>query len=171
MEIRRVSKELWGTFSQYHYLTESIPNNAYLYVGYINYEPVVAVAMSRFPHPVNKNLVKVSRVVTLPHWQGYGLGMRVLEKIIEMEYTHRDVRITTTLPIIHDYLWKNEDKWVLKFQGIRKNSDAGKTASMSSSVREVYMETYQYRNDLCVDDGIKRTRCPKDKRKVYTKEV
>lgn len=120
------------------------------------------MAINVFPHPTNKNIVKVGRIVTLPHWQGYNLGMRLCESVIEKYYKHKDVRLTTTLSIVHNYLHNSPD-WGLKYQGIRKNSDSGKNANSSKNVREVYMETYQYINDLYVDEPIKRVRCPNDK--------
>lgn len=166
MEIRSVSRDLWGVFKQYHYLTSSIASNSQCYVGFINKEPVAFVAINKFPHPTNKNIFKVGRVVVLPHWQGYGVGMKMVEHIVSNFYQGKDVRFTTTLPIIHNYLWKRKDKWGLKFQGIRSADDAGKNAGMSSSVRECYLETYQFKNDVFVDDKPKRTRCPQDKIKA-----
>lgn len=167
MEIYATSRELWGIFSKYHYLTEDIPTNGKVYVGYIKNEPVGCVVMSKFPHPSNPHIWKISRVVVLPHWQGYNIGMRMAEFIAKECYGDCDVRITTTLPIVHNYLWKNKDKWHLRFQGIRKKEDSGKSASMSKGVREVYMETYRNLNGFSSKDKISRTRCPKDKKKTY----
>lgn len=99
----------------------------------------------------------------MPHWQGYGIGMKMVEHLTVNYYQGKEVRFTTTLPIIHSYLWKNKHKWGLKFQGIRKAEDAGKNAGMSSNPRECYLETYQYKNDAYVETKPSRTRCPKDK--------
>lgn len=166
MEVHRVSRDLWGIFKHYHYLTSSLATNSSCYVGFIENEPVAFVAMNRFPHPTNTKLVKVGRVVVLPHWQGYGIGMKMVEYLCENHYQGWDVRFTTTLPIVHSYLWKRKDKWGLKFQGIRRAEDAGTKASMSQDVRECYLETYQYKNELFVAGSPSRTRCPKDKVRV-----
>lgn len=160
---------MWGAFSNYHYLTETIPNNGKVYVGFINYEPVACVVMSRFPHPINKDLVKASRVVTLPHWQGFGIGMKMLETIIKFNYQHRDVRITTTLPIIQDYLWRNDKTWFLRYQGKDKKGTAGPNAKFAGDVREVFMETYQFNNKFGEYGKISRKNCPPDKKRVYPK--
>lgn len=120
------------------------------------------VAFSKFPHPTNKNIFKISRIVVMPHWQSYGIGMKMVEHIAENFYSENDLRLTTTLPIIHEYLWKNS-KWALKFQGIRKNSEAGKNAKMANDVRECYLETYQYKNNQIKDLKVLRTGCPPDK--------
>ena len=163
MEIHRVSRNLWGVFKHYHYLTGSIPSNGECYVGFINQEPVAFVCFAKFPHPTNKNIYKISRVVVLPHWQGYGIGMKMVEHLAENFYKGFDLRFTTTLPIVHNYLWKNKTKWVLKFQGVRKGEEAGKNAQMAKVVRECYLETYQYNNDQVKDYKVLRTGCPIDK--------
>lgn len=169
MEIYSTSRELWGIFSKYHYLTENIPTNGKVYVGYIDNEPVGCVVMSKFPHPSNPHIWKISRVVVLPNWQGYGIGMKMAEYLSSHIYKDKDVRITTTLPIVHSYLWKNTNKWFLRFQGIRKKEDSGKTSTTSKDVRDVYMETYRFLNDFVSIDKINRIRCPKDKKKAYSK--
>ena len=77
-------------------------------------------------------------------------------------YKDRDVRLTTTLPIMQNSLWKNKN-WGLRFQGIRKNSEAGKTAikkGIANNNREVYLETYQFINDHYVDK-VSRKNVPK----------
>lgn len=132
-------------------------------MGFINKEPVCFVAINKFPHPTNKNIFKVGRVVTMPHWQGYGIGMRMVEDVVSKYYQDNDVRFTTTLPIIHEYLWKRKSLWGLKFQGVRRSSDAGKNASMSVNPRECYLETYQFKNDMYVEGRVSRTRCPIEK--------
>ena len=88
--------------------------------------------------------------------------MKMVEYLAENVYPTFDLRFTTTLPIMHNYLWKSK-KWVLKFQGIRKDSEAGKNATMAKSVRECYLETYQYLNAQVKDYKVLRTGCPSDK--------
>lgn len=156
---------MWGVFKQYHYLSENVASNSKFYCGFIKNEPVAIVAINVFPHPVNKNIVKVGRIVTIPHWQGYGIGMKMVEKISEIEYNNKDIRLTTTLPIIHSYLSKS-DKWRLSFQGIRSPKEAGKNAQMAKNPRECYTETFQFMNDMIdPNDKVKRTKCPANKKK------
>ena len=126
--------------------------------------------MSAFPHPHNKNIVKVSRVVVLPHWQGYGVGMRMVEEIATKYYQNKEVRFTTTLPIIHGYLWKSK-KWALRFQGSCRQDEAGKNAKMAKKLREVYLETYQFENQMLKDRRVTRISCPLEKiKKPITKQ-
>ena len=146
-------------------MTSSIASNSKCYVGFINKEPVAFVGIGKFPHPTNKNIYKVGRVVVLPHWQGYNIGMKMVEHIVDKYYQENDVRITTTLPIVHNYLWRS-NKWELTFQGIRKSEDAGKSSQMSKTPRECYLETYQFKNKQCIVNKPSRVRCPIEKIKI-----
>lgn len=146
---------MWGLFDHYHYLTNRISTNGKYYVGFINKEPVAFVSFIKFPHPTNKNIYKLSRIVTIPHWQGYGIGMKMAETITEMVFSDKDVRLTTTLPIIHNYLHKS-NKWVIKAQGIRKDKEVGWNAGMATKIRACYTETYQFVNKMLKDRNVKR---------------
>lgn len=152
MEIFSVQRDTWGIFKHYHYLTSSIPSNAKCYIGFINYEPVCFVAISHFPHPSNKNIYKISRVVTLPHWQNYSIGMKMIETICEKEYQNKSIHFTTTLPIVCNYLNKS-NKWILKMQGFQNVPGTGK---MSKQARcNVYMETYKFINQSIIESDFK----------------
>lgn len=142
MEIRNVSKDLWGIFKHYHYLTATIPSNGQCYVGFINYEPVAIVVMSKFPHPGNPDIVKVSRIVVLPHWQSYSIGAKMLKAIIEKDYMDYDVRLTSALPLMFYAYSKNPD-WVITTQMIF--TKLSPTNSLNNRLN-VYMETYKFIN-------------------------
>lgn len=123
------------------------------------------VAVNRFPHPVNDKIVKIGRIVVLPHWQGYNIGMQMVETIIEELYMEYDVRLSTTLPIVQSYLWKNKHNWRLTFQGIF--SVGGENAKMAKKARQVYMETYQFDTYAPKPKSINRAKCPPEKKKYY----
>lgn len=134
-------------------MTSSIPTSADCYVGFINDEPVGFVAMTHFPHPINKDIVKSSRIVTLPHWQGYGIGMKMSNTICGFEkYRDKDIHATTTLPIRQAYLTKSP-LWVLKSQGVW---GVPKTGKISTSNRaHVYLETHKFVNDMLDEEDLK----------------
>jgi GNAT superfamily N-acetyltransferase len=46
-------------------------------------EPAAFTAVLAFPHPVTKNIWKEHRTVTLPDYQGFGLGNRLSEFVGE----------------------------------------------------------------------------------------
>lgn len=165
MEIKKVSRDWWQLFKRYHYLTHTIPNNSECYIGFIDNDPIAFVAINKFPHPVNKNIVKVGRVVVVPAWQSKGIGMKMVEFIVSNYYQDKDVRFTTSLPIIHNYLYNN-DNWAITFQGFPP--PIGKTSSVKSEVRKCYLETYQYINEAFDKDKYKlsRQKCPVELRKT-----
>lgn len=109
--------------------------------------------MTHFPHPVNKDIVKSSRIVTLPHWQGYGIGMKMSNTVCGFEkYRDNDIHATTTLPIRQSYLTKSP-LWVLKSQGCW---GVPKTGNISKSNRaDVYLETHKFINDNLRESDIK----------------
>ena len=99
--------------------------------------------MSYFPHPHNDNIYKVSRMVTLPHWQGFNIAFKMLKEIVRLNYDNNEVRLTSTLEIVHSYQHKSND-WILKSQNIQITP---KTSKIASTARlNVYMETHQYLN-------------------------
>lgn len=142
MEIRSVSRAMWGMFSRYHYLSQSVSSSSKFYAGFINGEPVAIVAINKFPHPKVKDIYKVGRMVTLPHWQGYGVGIKLLEYVIENFYQDGRVRITTSLPIMHQYFYRNL-KWKMSAQTFAR-PPLGKNAQFKTNPRQNYVETYQY---------------------------
>ena len=164
MEIRSVSKDLWGMFSRYHYLTHTVSNSSKFYAGFINGEPVAIVAINKFPHHTAKDIYKVGRIVTLPHWQGYGIGNKLVEHVVDNYYKDGRVRITTTLPIMHNYYY-NSPKWKLVNQSSAQPK-LDKNAQFKSQTRQVYTETYQYiREGQGLDTKITRRKVPAELRK------
>lgn len=100
--------------------------------------------MSYFPHPHNDNIYKVSRMVTLPHWQGFGIAFKMLKEIVRLNYDNNDVRLTSTLEIVHSYQYKSDD-WILKSQFLK--NEPSTTGVIAPNCRlNVYMETHQYLN-------------------------
>lgn len=155
MEIRSVHRSMWDMFSRYHYLTQSVSSSSKFYAGFIDNEPVAIVAVNKFPHPKVKDIYKIGRIVTLPHWQGYGIGTKLTEWVAENLYADGRIRITTTLPIMHDYYYKSP-KWKLTAQ-METQPKLGKNAQFKTQTRQVYTETYQFINELN-DNDIKITR-------------
>lgn len=151
-------------FSRYHYLTHTVSSNSKFYAGFINGEPVAIVSINKFPHHTAKDIYKVGRIVTLPHWQGYGIGNKLLEYVVEHYYKDWRVRATTTLPIMHNYFYKSP-KWKLVNQSAAQPK-LGKTAQFTKQTRQVYTETYQYiREGQNLDTKITRAKISAELRK------
>jgi len=79
--IEKVDRSLWKLFSPFHYLTHHVHKGAKFYALFVGDTPVSIAAMLRRPHPRAKNVMGISRGVTLPDWQGLGLHFVLLEKL------------------------------------------------------------------------------------------
>ena len=81
IEVEPVERKAWEIFREHHYLDHSIAQSAQCYVAYWNDEPVSFVGMLHFPHRVTDKFKRVSRLVTLPAYQGLGIGTATLNAV------------------------------------------------------------------------------------------
>jgi len=71
--VKKVHRDTWDLFKKHHYLTAKIHHSATCYVGFIEGIPVVFNGVKWSPHPTAPGWRSI-RVVTLPDYQGIGLG-------------------------------------------------------------------------------------------------
>lgn len=99
LTIFRAKYEAWGAFSRHHYLTKELNKAASVYVGCVNNQPAVLMAVLPLPHPKLKNARRISRIVVLPDFQGVGIATKFMNAISgglkEQGYS---VYITTSHP-------------------------------------------------------------------------
>lgn len=109
IEIRPVDRAAWQIFREHHYLDHSLNPTAHSYVGYWNDNPATFVGVIHFPHPKQNNIKKVTRFVTMPAYQGLGIGTSVLNPVCN-HYTEQGNRmlITTSHPGLMRALNKNQ---------------------------------------------------------------
>ncbi len=93
IEIRPVRRQAWEIFREHHYLDNSIAQSAQCWVGFWNDEPVTFVGVLHQPHRVTDRFKRITRVVTLPDYQGLGVGTRVLDAVAG-HYREDGYRIT-----------------------------------------------------------------------------
>jgi ABC-type dipeptide/oligopeptide/nickel transport system ATPase subunit/GNAT superfamily N-acetyltransferase len=72
LEIRRVGREAWVMFSQYHYLSHSLNKSSRCFIALWNNRPVAFSAWMALPGKLP--MYKEHRTVTLPDFQGLGIG-------------------------------------------------------------------------------------------------
>jgi len=83
VKIKPVRRSSWEIFRDHHYLDNSIAQSAQCWVGFWNDEPVSFVGVMHFPHPKEDSFKRVTRFVTLPDYQGLGIGTEVLDKVCD----------------------------------------------------------------------------------------
>jgi ABC-type ATPase with predicted acetyltransferase domain len=109
LEIRRAKRNLWRMFSSHHYLTNRLSNGASCYVALWGEQPVCFVAVlycygstNRSVRAEHRRIYRISRIVTLPDYQGIGIGARVMDSIAEMYHRNSNsiMHITASHPSI-----------------------------------------------------------------------
>lgn len=73
--IERVPYSAWKMFAQFHYLTNELHKAARCFVLFADGRPASFVGILHQPHAQVDDIKRISRIVTLPDWQGIGLGM------------------------------------------------------------------------------------------------
>jgi GNAT superfamily N-acetyltransferase len=80
-------------FERHHYLSGSLSKSARCYVAVWNDQPVAFCAV--IPLIGRRNHWRITRLVTLPDYQGIGIGMRVAEAVAA-EYQRQSLRMNIT---------------------------------------------------------------------------
>lgn len=82
VELRRVHRDVWPVFAPFHYLTSELHTAAKLFAAHVGGKPVSLVAVLHQPHPnVKQKIWRVSRLVTLPDWQGLGIAAQLVDRV------------------------------------------------------------------------------------------
>jgi ABC-type lipoprotein export system ATPase subunit len=79
--IHRAPYEAWQLFARFHYLTASLAKAARCYVLTIDGQPAAFAGVMYRPHPKVSGIYGMSRLVTLPDFQGLGLAFALADRI------------------------------------------------------------------------------------------
>lgn len=77
----RVPYAAWSLFSRYHYLTADLNPACRCFGLWVGEVLAAFSAVIQRPHPTAKDIYGISRVVTLPDWQGLGLASTLDETL------------------------------------------------------------------------------------------
>jgi ABC-type uncharacterized transport system YnjBCD ATPase subunit/GNAT superfamily N-acetyltransferase len=81
VEIRKVDRSYWSQFAPFHYLTADAHPAATFFCLFVDARPACIAVILHFPHPRRNDIKRVSRLVTLPDFQGLGLAFVLVEKL------------------------------------------------------------------------------------------
>lgn len=85
IRVQRVHHSLWEVFARHHYLSASLNPSAVCFAAFNNAgRPIAFNAWLSQPHRSIPNMRRSSRVVTLPDYQGVGIGNRLVETVASM---------------------------------------------------------------------------------------
>jgi GNAT superfamily N-acetyltransferase len=93
LEIHRCSLAPWKMFARHHYLSGRLAVGARCYLATWEGEPVTFCAT--LPLITRKNHRRFTRIVTLPDYQGMGIGMRVVAAVASL-HRAEGLRINVT---------------------------------------------------------------------------
>lgn len=142
LEIYRTEREIWKVFARHHYLNGSLASGVRCYVALWKNVPVAfcaVISLMGF-----KGRWRISRIVTLPDYQGVGIGSAFLNGIAEL-YREQNERISITAshPSIISHC-KRSPNWqavnVMKTGSNAKTGRFGKTYKGSSGRAVVSFE-------------------------------
>lgn len=79
--ICRVPYSTWSLFAPFHYLTADLARSARCFCLFVGDRPASFAGTMHRPHPTANDIQGLSRLVTLPDWQGLGLAMVLSDKL------------------------------------------------------------------------------------------
>jgi GNAT superfamily N-acetyltransferase len=109
LQIVRCRRRAWQMFARHHYLSGALSQYARCFLALWNAVPVAFCATVSLIG--RKNRWRISRIVTLPDYQGMGVGMAVVEGVAEIHRAegHR-VNITASHPAVIAHCGKSS-RW------------------------------------------------------------
>ncbi len=143
LQVHRTGLEAWPLFARHHYLSGSLAPQSECYLTTWRGEPVNFCAT--LPVIGRRGLRRFTRIVTLPDYQGIGIGMRSVAAVaaIHRGRGHR-VRVTSSHPALVHHC-KRSRRWKavgLKKAGSSNNRTCGFNNYRSSTGRVVV--TFEY---------------------------
>jgi len=143
VEIHRSRLAAWPLFARHHYLSGSLAAAARCYLATWEGEPVAFCAT--LPVIMKKNHRRFTRIVTLPDYQGMGIGMRVVAAVASLhrEEGHR-INVTSSHPALIRHC-RHSDQWRtvnVKKTGASPGSSARLKQYRSSAGRAVVSFEY-----------------------------
>ena len=111
LKLFRCRHAAWSLFAQHHYLSGSLSRSARCFVATWREAPVAFCAT--LPVIGRRDHWRITRIVTLPDYQGLGIGTRVMEAVAELHAAqgHR-VNTTASHPAILEHCQRSR-RWRL----------------------------------------------------------
>lgn len=128
LEIIKTTTTAWNLFAQHHYLDHNLNRSAQVYVALINGQPAALCAVLTMMHPKVKEARRISRIVTLPDYQGVGIGNTLLNTVAGAYMADgKKMYITTSHPAMIQSLNKSRN-WAMNRKPSRVAA-VGKTST------------------------------------------
>lgn len=146
LEVRPAPRSSWKIFSRHHYLDHSVAKSARCFVATWRGRPVAFCAVMFFPHP-RRSGWRGHRTVTLPDFQGVGIGNHV-SALVASAYkaTGKPYRSVTAHPAMIRHRAQSKIWKMIRRPG--RVVDIGRTSTIKamkkSSSRTRYTASFEY---------------------------
>ena len=121
IEIIKTNTTAWKLFAPHHYLDHAINPSAQMYLALVDKQPAAICAVLTMVHPKVQNARRISRIVTLPDYQGVGIGNTLLDTIAgAYKANNQKMYIATSHPAMIHALNKNK-QWAMNRKPSRVN--------------------------------------------------
>jgi GNAT superfamily N-acetyltransferase len=128
LELFRCRSRAWSLFAKHHYLSGGLNRTARCFIALWNGAPVSFCAT--LPVIGRPKRWRITRLVTLPDYQGIGIGMRVAEAVGDLHRRRGDrFSITASHPAVIAHC-RGSPKW--------RCADVKKTGSTPHGANETY---------------------------------
>lgn len=128
LEIFRCRYETWKIFKQHHYLSQDLNQSAQCYIVLWNDKPVSFLGILPFPGVGDSKTRRISRIVTLPDYQGLGIGKKLIDYFASLYYKiDSQMYIRTINPALGISLTKDKMNWEPTSSNLK--ADFGKDTS------------------------------------------
>ena len=123
VEIYEVKQSLWSYFHRHHYLNGNHSTFAKCFAAVINGELVAFDSVLSYPSGTVKNAFREHRLVTIPDFQGWGIGVRLSDWVANY-YVSQGKRYfsKTAHPRLGEYREKS-DSWKPTSKNKKKRKD------------------------------------------------
>lgn len=145
LDVARSDHTAWRLFGPHHYLSASLNRSAACFVGFWTGRPVVFLAVLPFPGRGRVNCWRAHRLVTLPDYQGVGIGNRFCDYMAGVfAAAGRSMFVTTAHPARVSTLARNP-LWKITRQPSLNSRDTGRLRGTMSRSRAVDRLTAGFR--------------------------
>jgi GNAT superfamily N-acetyltransferase len=133
LEIHRCGVEAWRLFARHHYLSGSLAPQARCYLASWEGEPVAFAAT--IPLMGRRGRRRFTRIVTLPDYQGLGIGMKFVEAVAGLHHAEGlRVSVTSSHPALAGHCERSA-RW--RTTAVRKHRKPSRADYRDSSGRMV----------------------------------
>lgn len=150
ISIKRVHSDTWKLFRRHHYLDSSIHAGSKCFCAFIEGSPVAFASVLHFPHPKSPNMKREHRIVTMPDYQGIGIGNKLSAYIASMcvGLGNRYLSITSHPAMMQSRARSKEWKMIARPNATTKTLPgkdlAGKGSGLSGGFSGRLRATFEY---------------------------